>query len=283
MPASTGAYVTPGVSATPGELPEAIAELVRACAPPGNHVYEVVVAAGRVAVASAPEGVRRCVDALASVPGLVPDDDGVQYGSVEVVRAASLPTLAFPLARPSGSLADVWSIAADEVGTAPARIAARLGGAGYSDLRWFTFLDGFAIVTAPEKIDASGVPMFRNEPARRFAIDVDVAPTGTRAWLRYMARRVFVEEPVRYRSFVFAASSYAVTNAAAAAQPAAFPGLETAAGHQVPPGLTALLVGRDLRVAAFAYVFERDDEDSVARFVAEVPAELHLRATGLLP
>jgi hypothetical protein len=147
------------------------------------------------------------------------------------------------------------------------RIANRLARAGYTRTYWFGLLDGFAVITPPEKIGANDKPLYP-EPERRFSTDFDTTPDAIWDIVIHRLRRTFINESTRYRIFIITYTSGSTKDSAPASTLETFVTPEAGdTSPSIPLGISDTLPSRKYAVRAFAYVFERPEKGAEATLV----------------
>ncbi|WP_437899282.1 hypothetical protein [Sorangium sp. So ce124] len=221
-----------------------------------------------------------CVAARVGDYALPPD----RYrGYIRWHRASDLPRMKYPLPKASSRATLRTSDApAQSLKLASERIADRLARAGYTRTYWFGLLDGFAIITPPEKIGANNKPLYP-EPERRFSTDFDTTPDAIWDIVVHRLRRTFINDSTRYRIFIFTCTSGSIKDSDRVDTLETFAAPEAGdTSPSIPLGIPDTLPSRQYAVRALAYVFERPEKGADATLVQSgVSASEHLSAAQI--
>jgi len=146
--------------------------------------------------------------------------------------------------------------------------------AGYQDrLYWFGFLDGFAVATAPEKVDSTGRPLFKNRPERRFGREFDFGPDADDPIgdkLAWWISRPFFSNPGKYQFFLFtfASGNSPDSNDAPKILEAFSPATAGGAVAHHVPQMDENPIVDEHNLNGWIYVYDQRDVSSEAKFIS---------------
>lgn len=202
--------------------------------------------------------------------------DGEYYVEVRWEDAPSdQETFPYPIPKASGAT-KVRSIENATPGRVADALESALDKAGYAGLMWYRFLDGYALVTPPEKINEDGTPRCSQVPGcERFSNDFTKDFQVREAALGWLWR-----QELRYRLFAFvvATGDIRYESEAREMERVVPDGGGTAA---LPDWINALDRNRPYRVHALAYVYSRKEAGQPATLIKNQSVPKHLRAAGL--
>lgn len=260
-----------------------IARAFSLCAddPRGDTVVTVAVRNGQVDVlseAALTPAVTSCVRASLQDFGL---PAGFYVGAaISWSRPSGVAGPRFPHPIPRASdLREVTAKAVHRDGEPLKRLAERLGTAlrSYPQLFWYEYLDGFVVLTTPQKIDTDGKPQCTaGQGCEQFATDFDQHIP----WYE-VPIRIFNRKSLRYRMFAFLVTTRPVRQEGPKSAPPLGP-LPEGSGHVAPETISLVEDARDYHVHCAAYVYQRDEEGKPAALVGEsISVVAQLRAAGI--
>jgi hypothetical protein len=291
VPLSAGCVsILPGGGASPPPLKAdpRVHEIARQCAPRPSHV------AGRVFIGreetsietNLPQSLslafRACMTARVVDYGL---GIGIYVFEVDMEGESVLRDLPYPLPKATSrsTLAHRNVRDQSDLAVMAGELAANLSNAGFSgQFKWFRFLDGFAVITTPEKISETGEPISldgkqRFEPAYASSSHGDLLD-----WLWMKGKAIIFTDTLFRRAFVFTCASGKVQDSVALSSISGIPGGGDA--QDEVPNLPFDSGERSYVMRSFVYVFEqKDGADSSKPTSISVNAESALRSAGILP
>lgn len=193
-------------------------------------------------------------------------------------RDSDVPTFPYPLPRASGA-ARLKAMERDDEGRSLERVSTEiekaLENAGYLGPLWYPFLDGVAVVTAPEKVDETGKPRcLPGSGCNRFATDFqkDFRVTET-------ALGLFWRTELRYRLFAFLIATGEIRYQA---NPTPVEDAQPPDGYAtLPDWVRSLRTDRPFRVHAVMYLYTRKEAGQPAVLLKSQDVRANLKAAGL--
>jgi hypothetical protein len=166
------------------------------------------------------------------------------------------------------------------VAEAADRLREGLARGSYGVVAWAAFLDGFAVLTYPEKIDGRGAPacVGAGDGCSRFSTDF----VGSSDNFLVSLAHAFGRAPVRYRSFLFMVTREVHISMDSGHRYTADEVAGMARGQQSPPATVTANRQSGVVVHCAVYIFHRDDAASEARLDADpVSVRDALRQAGI--
>lgn len=215
-----------------------------------------------------------------------PIPDGIYSFHVEPRPDSTMASLPYPIPH-SSSHANLrnFTVNKGQVLQEPASsLASSLTGAGFKGhYYWFRFLDGFAVLTTPEKIAPSGMPISHNE-LERFDPAFDTKHIDD--WLPLVwqtARHIIFTDAVDRRVFLFTCASASIQDTVSVNELAAMPSASAGDAVSMPVTLPSARSERTYYLRSFVYVFKQADDKDEPKLVDNgIQAEAALIAAGIL-
>lgn len=213
---------------------------------------------------------------LAACAKLLPRDLPVAYAAY----GDGLPTLPLPLPEPSARR----NVPAASFGTPKTmgdierRLRFRLEQRGYEDSAYYRVRDGFALITAMERIHADGRAF---AAPQRFAVEAK-ALCKLRFAFQSLLDCLLEADPGRYRAIVFVVTTAPVTTDGSPASIAEIENLLDKGGDFLPLTLALEPFTAEHNVSANVYEFARPAVSAKPVQVTNLSARQHLSAAGIL-
>jgi hypothetical protein len=212
--------------------------------------------------------------------------NGLYSINLEPRADSTLPTFEYPIPKASSQAKlQVFPIKEGEALTVPAEwVSTGLSRAGFKGhFYWFRFLDGFAVLTTPEKINPDGAPISLL-PQSRFDPSFDTS--HFEEWLPMLwqtAKNVIFTDAVDRRVFLFTCASGQVQDTVPVTKLVELPSASDGEASALPVTLPKARSARTYHLRSFVYVFRQIDEKAAPKLIdTGIHAEAALAAAGIL-